>query len=214
MSSRDNRVFNVQRIVNDRVTNGRKEYLVKWQGFPSANNSWEKVEDLHCPQLIEEYEREKRWRLAAQQPSTSAAADALAAEAAPDESAVDQVVGINWETGEPRILILYKDLTSVFMPREEANLRYPQKVIAYYESKLRFEDEPEREEAAADAQEEEKEEEDTSKETTPSSETGSEEAQDEEEEEKEEEQKPTTSRNPRTPSSADSSMVTRSKTRK
>lgn len=32
-------------------------YLIKWEGYPDAENTWEKVYDMSCPDLIAEYER-------------------------------------------------------------------------------------------------------------------------------------------------------------
>lgn len=32
------------------------KYLIKWKGYPSANNSWEPIRNLDCPRIIEQYE--------------------------------------------------------------------------------------------------------------------------------------------------------------
>ena len=34
--------FIVERIVNHRIRNGRKEYLLAWKGYPEEENTWVK----------------------------------------------------------------------------------------------------------------------------------------------------------------------------
>ncbi|UJR15652.1 hypothetical protein I4U23_002588 [Adineta vaga] len=48
--------FVVDRIVNHRFRNGRKEYLLAWKGYPEEENTWEPEHNLDCPDLIENYE--------------------------------------------------------------------------------------------------------------------------------------------------------------
>nr|AMR36251.1 HP1D2 [Drosophila prostipennis] len=55
----DSNVFVVEKIVDKRVKNGRLQYLVKWQGFPEEENTWEPVEGvIHCCDLLSAYEAE------------------------------------------------------------------------------------------------------------------------------------------------------------
>ncbi|CAF5074542.1 unnamed protein product, partial [Rotaria socialis] len=46
----------VQRIVDHRVRNGGKEFLIAWKGYPEERNTWEPQHNLDYPHLIEEYE--------------------------------------------------------------------------------------------------------------------------------------------------------------
>ena len=38
--------YNVEKIIADRLTAGKKEYLVKWKGYADKHNTWEPVEHL------------------------------------------------------------------------------------------------------------------------------------------------------------------------
>ena len=49
--------FVVEQILNRKVLRGKRHYLVRWQGLPAAEDSWEPVEHLtHCPDMLAEYE--------------------------------------------------------------------------------------------------------------------------------------------------------------
>jgi len=51
--------YNVEEIINDRLHRRKRQYLVKWTGYPSSENSWVDAKDLHAPELLEEYQRSR-----------------------------------------------------------------------------------------------------------------------------------------------------------
>jgi hypothetical protein len=60
MSSSDEREFNVEAIVDCRVLKGRVQYLVKWEGYSSASNTWEDEDACeHCHDLIAKFHEEQ-----------------------------------------------------------------------------------------------------------------------------------------------------------
>jgi hypothetical protein len=76
MSSSDEREFTVEAIVDRRVLKGRIQYLVKWEGYSAASNTWEDEdacdncqdviarfhEELHRRQEAEKAPREEHFR--------------------------------------------------------------------------------------------------------------------------------------------------------
>ena len=52
--------FEVEKVVDKRIHKGRVEYLLKWKGYSSSDNTWESEESLDCPELLQEYERRRR----------------------------------------------------------------------------------------------------------------------------------------------------------
>jgi hypothetical protein len=53
--------YEVEAIVNHRLYGKRKtlQYLLKWKGYPDADNTWEPAPQVHAPALIEEYHQRR-----------------------------------------------------------------------------------------------------------------------------------------------------------
>lgn len=49
--------FEVESIRDHKITRGCRKYLIHWKGFDSTEDSWQKESDLHCPTLLNEYDR-------------------------------------------------------------------------------------------------------------------------------------------------------------
>ncbi|XP_055928681.1 uncharacterized protein LOC129959791 [Argiope bruennichi] len=56
----DGEVYKVEKIVAKRFRHGRFEYLIKWKGYSSAENTWEPKENILSPALLEDFERRQR----------------------------------------------------------------------------------------------------------------------------------------------------------
>ena len=51
--------FHVERILAQRRVGRRMQYLVKWKGYPNEDSSWEPRANLHCPDLLAEFEQQQ-----------------------------------------------------------------------------------------------------------------------------------------------------------
>jgi len=51
--------FEIQEIIDERTHHRKKQYLVKWLGYPASDNSWVDDRDLHAPELLQEYHLSK-----------------------------------------------------------------------------------------------------------------------------------------------------------
>jgi hypothetical protein len=41
--------------MDQRKLNGKLEYLIKWEGFPLSESTWEISSDFHCPGLLDNF---------------------------------------------------------------------------------------------------------------------------------------------------------------
>jgi len=55
----DEEEYKVKAIVNHRRYGRRRQlqYLIKWKGYPSSDNTWEAAQDVHADDLVREYHR-------------------------------------------------------------------------------------------------------------------------------------------------------------
>lgn len=52
--------YEVEYILNHRLVNGLQEYLVKWEGYPHSENTWEPEGNLeNCRDLILDYYQQR-----------------------------------------------------------------------------------------------------------------------------------------------------------
>jgi hypothetical protein len=51
--------YEVEEIIDDRSYRRKQQYLVRWLGYPTFENSWVDAKDLHSPELLAEYRLSK-----------------------------------------------------------------------------------------------------------------------------------------------------------
>ncbi|CAJ0600426.1 unnamed protein product [Cylicocyclus nassatus] len=123
-------VYVVEAVINKRkAKDGKVEYLLKWQGFPLEESTWEPEENVSCQELIAEFER-KRSKTEKKEPSVSSDKR--------EEKQLHRIIGLTDTPGELHFLIKWKDHTADLVPAKEANVKYPQEVIRFYEERLKL----------------------------------------------------------------------------
>lgn len=145
--------FTVEKVVDVRVRNGRKEYLLKWKGYPDSENTWEPEANLDCPDLIAEYEKdraekkkkeqEKKRKPNGEVDTGSRKKKKIAEEDDNKPKGFDRglqperIIGATDSSGELMFLMKWKDSDEAdLVPARQANVKCPQIVIAFYEERL------------------------------------------------------------------------------
>ena len=59
--------FEVEKILDKRITRGKTKYLLRWIGWDSKYDSWEEDKNIECPELIYRFEDKLRRKSAAKE---------------------------------------------------------------------------------------------------------------------------------------------------
>lgn len=150
--------FVVEKLLNWHVVNGKVEYFLKWKGFTDADSTWEPEENFDCPELIEAFlnlqkagkekygtkrkpvpdsesddSKSKKRRDAADKPRGFARGLDPEGIIGATDSSRKLMFLMKWKNSDEADLVLAK----------EANIKYPQIVIAFYEERITWHSCPE-----------------------------------------------------------------------
>lgn len=143
--------FTVEKVVDVRVKGGKKEYLLKWKGYPDSENTWEPEENLDCPDLIADFEQKRKKKEAEKKrKSQNGVEDGSQKKkkkvAEEDDNKPrgfdrglqpERIIGATDSSGELMFLMKWKDSDEAdLVPARQANVKCPQIVIAFYEERL------------------------------------------------------------------------------
>lgn len=152
--------FSVEKILDKRILrNGKVEYYLKWKGYSDADNTWEPIENLDCPDLIAEFEEQwkkkqeqkkkdeentaKRKRPNPVSPVVSTPSKKKCKERASENIGFarglepEKIIGATESNGELKFLMKWKGSTNTdTVLAKEANVKCPQIVIDFYEERL------------------------------------------------------------------------------
>lgn len=144
----ENLEYFVESIQEKRVRFGKVEYLLKWKGFSDAENTWEPVENLDCPELIEQFEASlvdtnspKRKLEHETTNKKKKIIDLQEKEVSPrgfERGLVpEKILGATDSKGELMFLMKWKNSDEAdLVPSRIANVKCPQIVIKFYEERL------------------------------------------------------------------------------
>lgn len=147
--------YSVEKVLDRRIRNGRVEYLLKWKGYSNDDNTWEPEENLDCPDLISEYEENRKKKEAVKKEERKRKPGATVDEKKPNASKKkhveednkprgfdrglepEKIIGATDSSGELMFLMKWKGTDEAdLVPARQANGRCPQIVIQFYEERL------------------------------------------------------------------------------
>ncbi|XP_041665637.1 chromobox protein homolog 3a isoform X1 [Cheilinus undulatus] len=140
--------FVVEKVLDQRIVNGKVEFYLKWKGFTDADNTWEPEENLDCPELISAFlEAQKNVKEKPAAVKRKASTDEAAGDSKKKEPEKprgfarnlepERIIGATDSSGELMFLMKWKDSDEAdLVPAREANTRCPQVVIGFYEERL------------------------------------------------------------------------------
>lgn len=144
--------YTVEKVTDMRVRGGKREYFLKWKGYPDSENTWEPEDNLDCQELIAAFhdrikkkkEEKKRKSTAEEEQQGSSKKKKRVAEEedkAPrgfDRGLTpERIIGATDSGGELMFLMKWKDSDEAdLVPARQANVRCAQIVIAFYEERL------------------------------------------------------------------------------
>jgi len=152
-------VYEVESIRKKKITaGGNILYLIKWKDYSEDENTWEPIENLECQEMIDEFEAKenkevidegiKNKKKTTTSRSSGSAKKVKEARSSSNASqrtgfdeglTVEEILGATDTAGELMFLIKWKERNEAsLISAKVANIKCPQQVIEYLETKITF----------------------------------------------------------------------------
>lgn len=164
---KDDDVYNVEKIVGSKTSYGKKQYLIKWEGYPDEFNTWEYEKDIFCKDLIADYEKSarsknpvkgtKKKRSTGSEVSSTKVDKKKSQESTPKkelevvpdkevseqgswEDMIEEVVMVQWNGSSKRLDVQFKMKNGNVgvVPATDAHMYFPRALIRFYEKHISF----------------------------------------------------------------------------
>uniref|UniRef100_A0A1A9VGB9 Chromo domain-containing protein n=1 Tax=Glossina austeni TaxID=7395 RepID=A0A1A9VGB9_GLOAU len=132
--------YSVERVEGKRIVSGRLQYLLKWAGYDSSENTWEPVENLNCPDLVANFEE------------TAFENEFLDETEAECRQGLEplKILGLTRIQKTLIFLMQWKDGGLSFLTAAEAYSKYAQFVIKFYEERVVWDSDEEDDDGQSD----------------------------------------------------------------
>ena len=132
MSSLEDDVYEIEAIMGDRMNSGKRQYFIKWVGYPESDNTWEDEANIYSEELKREYEESKR----TQKPRTAKFEPVMTNEWAKD---IDRVLGVyKGDDGRLQVDYVTVDGKRASCSTDVIHIKAPIKLLEFYEKNLSF----------------------------------------------------------------------------
>uniref|UniRef100_F6TCY0 Chromo domain-containing protein n=1 Tax=Monodelphis domestica TaxID=13616 RepID=F6TCY0_MONDO len=147
----EKKAFMIDKILAKRVLKEQEQYLVEWKDYLEHESSWEPGQNIDCSDLNEEYiESQETAREKDEPKEDSGKADSRhrgKREESKSKSKQEKFQDLEPEIIDARkhnreliFLVKWKNSDKTdFVPAKEANVKWPQLVIHFYEKRLMWE---------------------------------------------------------------------------
>lgn len=136
----DENIFSVELIVDSRVYKGKKQYLIKWEGFEHKENTWESAKDILCKELIDDFEKNKKTIVTPKSKSKKKINFDISNEWHNDVTHIESVYK---DDKTPSLMcdIIFQNGSKLSVDTSQAHFKCPLKLLEYYEKNINFVDE-------------------------------------------------------------------------
>ncbi|ENN80416.1 chromobox protein homolog 3 [Dendroctonus ponderosae] len=141
----------VEKIIDCRIKNGVKEYLLKWIGYDDKDNTWEPESNLDCPSLIKTFEADRAVKEAEKNKKRKTSGTLISDTKLSKKNKSDdkklhgfdrglqpeKIIGATNSSGPLLFLMKWVGTDEAdLVPATQANVKCPQVVIKFYEERL------------------------------------------------------------------------------